>query len=111
VLDVCVKSKYCKSCEYWEKKKDTAEYEDWAEEHHLVCQCNHTGSAGKMEVDAVTEMFKRSETLYNVKYGSYIGDSKTYKGIIDAKPYTNFNVAEKECIDHVQKRMGTRLRN
>ncbi|EFN78928.1 hypothetical protein EAI_07972, partial [Harpegnathos saltator] len=68
---------------------------------------------GGKEVDAVVEMFRRSETLYDVKYASYVGDgdSKTYKGIIDAKPYDDFNVAKKECIDHVQKRMGTRLRN
>ncbi|KYM96846.1 hypothetical protein ALC62_12480 [Cyphomyrmex costatus] len=31
-------------------------------------------------------------------------------GIMDKQPY-NFEVKKKECIDHVQKRMGTRLRN
>ncbi|KYN05834.1 hypothetical protein ALC62_03230 [Cyphomyrmex costatus] len=113
VLDVCVKSKYCKSCEFWKKREGSAEYEEWAENHNLECQCNHSGSAGKMEVDAVTEMFQRSETLHNVKYGSYIGDgdSKTFKGLLEAKPYDDFTVTKKECIDHVQKRMGTRLRN
>jgi len=66
-----------------------------------------------MEVDAVVEMFQRSETLHQVKYAYYIGDgdSKTFKGITDAKPYENFTVLKKECIEHVQKRMGTRLRN
>ncbi|EFN70337.1 hypothetical protein EAG_13579, partial [Camponotus floridanus] len=49
----------------------------------------------------------------NLKYINYIGDgdSKTYKGIVDAKPYGDFIVAKKECIGHVQKRMGSRLRN
>ncbi|XP_070515610.1 uncharacterized protein [Cardiocondyla obscurior] len=113
VLDVCIKSKFCKSCEYWNKKENTAEYEEWAEIHQTQCEINHTGSAGKMKVDAVIEMFQRSEILHNIKYGSYIGDgdSKTYKGIIDAKPYGDFIIHKKECIDHVQKRMGTRLRN
>lgn len=94
ILDVCVKSKYCKSCEFWKKREDTAEYEEWAENHTLECQCNYSGSAGKMEIDAVTEIFQRSETLYNVKYGSYIGDgdSKTFKGILEAKPYNIFYV-------------------
>jgi len=66
-----------------------------------------------MEVDAVVEMFQRSQTLHDVKYANYIGDgdSKTFKGIVDAKPYEDFTVLKKECIDHVQKRMGTRLRN
>lgn len=64
VLDVCVKSKYCKACEYRKKKEDTTEYEEWFDVHQLQCQINHVGSAGKIEVDAVVEMFRRSETLY-----------------------------------------------
>lgn len=64
-----------------------------------------------MEVDSVIEMFQRSETLHKVKYANYIGDgdSKTFKGVLDANPYENFTVKKKECIDHVQKRMRTRL--
>lgn len=66
-----------------------------------------------MEVDAVIEMFQRSEELYQVKYANYIGDgdSKTFKGILDCEPYENFTVSKKECVDHVQKRIETRLRN
>jgi len=39
-----------------------------------------------MEVDAVIEMFQRSEALHGLKYANYIGDgdSKTFKGILDA---------------------------
>jgi len=38
-----------------------------------------------MEVDAIKEMFLRSEEKFGVKYGNYIGDgdSKTYKAILD----------------------------
>ncbi|XP_029168072.1 uncharacterized protein LOC114938336 [Nylanderia fulva] len=66
-----------------------------------------------MEVDAVIEMFQRSNSLHNLKYANYVGDgdSKTFKGIMDSEPYADFTVMKKECIDHVQKRMGTRLRN
>ncbi|KYN10344.1 Aminopeptidase N [Trachymyrmex cornetzi] len=66
-----------------------------------------------MEPDAMVEMFSRSESLYNVRYAYYIGDgdSKTHKSIQDAKPYGDFPVVKKECIGHVQKRLGTRLRN
>ena len=28
VIDICVKSKYCKECEYWDKKKGITEYEE-----------------------------------------------------------------------------------
>lgn len=50
--------------------------------------------------------------LHKTKYAQYIGDgdSKTFKGILDAQPYKNFVIRKKECIDHIQKRMGTRLR-
>ncbi|XP_074103345.1 uncharacterized protein LOC141530232 [Cotesia typhae] len=64
-----------------------------------------------MKVDAMVEMFSYSETKYGVKYANYIGDgdSKTYSGIIKSDPYKNTTVNKKECIGHVQKRMGSRL--
>ena len=65
-----------------------------------------------MEVDAITEMFHRSQKNYGVKYVNYIGegDSKTYTGIINSAPYSAIPINKKECIGHVQERMGTRLR-
>lgn len=99
----------------WKHKKndDIEAYRDWYEEHEEVCTINHKGSAGKMEVDAIVEMFGRSETKHNAKYIRYIGDgdSKTFKGILDINPYNDNPVVEKkECVGHVQKRMGSRLR-
>lgn len=84
VVDILVKSKYCKACEFWKKKEDTAEYQEWIETHAENCQLNHEGSSGKME--AVIEMFQRFDALHKVKYINYIGDgdSKTFKGILDA---------------------------
>ena len=81
--------------------------------HEPLCTSNHSGSARKMEVDAIIEMFGRSETLLGVKYANYVGDgdSKTYSSICKAVPYEDLAVQKKECIGHVQKRMGTRLRN
>ncbi|XP_077257590.1 uncharacterized protein LOC143894826 [Temnothorax americanus] len=112
VVDVNVKSSYCKQCEVWEKKKNTEEYNEWKIEHESNCQANLEGSAGKMEVDSIKEMFHRSEEQYGVKYTRYIGDgdSKTYKGIVESKPYGDKEIQKKECIGHVQKRMGARLR-
>lgn len=71
VIDVIVKSKYRKACEFWEKKSGTVEYEDWAEKHQNECQTNHKGSSGKMEVEGVIEMFCRAESLYGIKYSNY----------------------------------------
>lgn len=90
------------------KKKGT---DEWHEEE---CFANHSGSAGKMEVDAVKEMFSWSEETFGVKYMNYIGDgdSKTYKAILELNPYDeDFPVVKSECVDYVEKRMGTRLRN
>jgi len=64
-------------------------------------------------MDAIIEIFSRSEDLHNIKYVNYIGDgdSKTFMGILDAKSYADVTVCKKEYIDHVRKRMGSRLRN
>lgn len=54
-------------------------------------------------------MFSQSKEKLGINYKNYIGDgdSKTFQGIVVNNP----TVKKKECIDHVQKRMGTRLRN
>lgn len=109
-----VKSSYCADCKAWKKRSGTDEFDDWLIEHEDKCQINHSGSAGKMEVDAVVEMFQRSENIYGVKYKNYVGDgdSKTYKSVVEKKPFGDeFEIVKKECVGHVQKRMGTRLRN
>lgn len=59
------------------------------------------------------ELFSRSVVKHGVMYTNYIGDgdSKTYTGIINAKPYgEEIEIIKKECVGHVQKRMGSRLR-
>nr|XP_036677854.1 uncharacterized protein LOC108005992 isoform X2 [Drosophila suzukii] len=86
----------------------TPEYEDHVDD----CAANHSESAGKMEVDGVREMFENSESLLGVKYKYYIGDgdTKTFKALADMNPYDDCPVAKKECVGHVQKRMGSRLR-
>ncbi|CAK9824037.1 hypothetical protein ANTRET_LOCUS2273, partial [Anthophora retusa] len=113
VIDLVVKSAYCKSCESWKKLSITPEYNIWKETHEKKCSANHEGSSGKMEVDAIREMFARYQEKYSVMYTNYIGDgdSKTYKGVVDFKPYGDEVICKKECIGHVQKRMGTRLRS
>ncbi|XP_076549216.1 uncharacterized protein LOC143306722 [Osmia lignaria lignaria] len=114
VIDLVVKSSYCQACHMWKSRENTEEYHEWYEHHEEECAKNHEGSAGKMEVSAITEMFLKSEEKYGVKYGNYIGDgdSKTFKAILDVNPYGDeLQVKKSECIGHVEKRMGTRLRN
>lgn len=71
IIDINVKSSYCKQCEVWIKKEGTEEYDEWKEEHTNNCHLNHQGSAGKMEVDAVVEMFEKSEEQYDMRYTDY----------------------------------------
>lgn len=114
VLDVVVKSSFCQACSAWSSRTDTIEYEKWYPTHKESCSSNHEGSAGKMEVDSMIEMFGRSEENFGVKYLNYIGDgdSKTYASIVKNNPYGDeHSVIKSECVGHVQKRMGTRLRN
>lgn len=115
VIDAVIKSSYCQSCTYWKNiDKNTEEYTMWYNEHEENCSVNHTGSAGKMEMDSIKEMFSRSEELHEARYVNYIGDgnSKTFKGVLDLQPYGEGCIVKKsEDINHVHKRMGTRLRN
>ncbi|GFV44254.1 uncharacterized protein TNCV_754621 [Trichonephila clavipes] len=74
---------------------------------------NYSGSAGQMEVDGMLRIFNRSEKLHNLKYSNYIGDgdTKTFNALSENKPYGDDHLIQKiECVGHVQKRMGTRLR-
>lgn len=116
VLDIFVKSSYCKLCEAWKKKLSTIEFEEWQADHlqKNECSANHQGPAGNMEVSSIVAMFQRSFEKYGLRYSNYIGDgdSKTYSGVLNAKPYgDDFIVNKKECVGHVQKRMGKRLRD
>lgn len=116
VIDLDVRSSYCHACAKWQNKsKNSREYLEWKEDHDDEdCTKNHEGSAGSMEVESVKKMFLRSEEVHGVKYGNYIGDgdSKTFAAILKLNPYgDDHQVLKSECIGHVQKRMGTRLRN
>ncbi|GFT27227.1 uncharacterized protein TNCV_5140391 [Trichonephila clavipes] len=69
--------------------------------------------SGKMEVAGALSIFQRSQSLYIVRYTKYLGDgdSKAFTSIVENKVYGDHCSVEKlECIGHVMKRMGTRLR-
>lgn len=90
----------------WRNKSTTSpEYLAWQEDHdEESCTKTHEGSAGSMEVESVKMMFSRSEELYGVKYGNYIGDgdSKTFAAVVKLNPYGDkLTVIKSECIGHV----------
>ncbi|KAG8266637.1 hypothetical protein J6590_108192 [Homalodisca vitripennis] len=66
-----------------------------------------------METVAAVSIFSRSEEKRGVKYEYFLGDgdSKAYQAVVSSRPYDDVEVKKLECIGHIQKRMGTRLRN
>ena len=110
-VDNEVMSKKCKQCDIWENKKGTQECTDWKSKHS--CSINHEGSAGAMEVIGLKRMFSRSIRLHKLRYNFYTGDgnSKSFVEITKLNPYSGHKIEIGECIGHVQKRVGTRLRS
>ena len=65
-----------------------------------------------MEVNGLKRMFSRSIRLHKLRYNFYIedGDSKSFDEITKLNPFSGHKIEKGECIGHVQKRVGTRLR-
>ncbi|GFV68794.1 uncharacterized protein TNCV_1969661 [Trichonephila clavipes] len=84
------------------------ESETFAADH--VCHSNFQGSALKMEAVSATRISQRSIVKRGLKYAHYYGDGDS-KGFISVKDtYGKDSVTKYECIGHVQKRVGARLR-
>ena len=101
ILDVEILSKFCYVC-------STSP----ALQHNY--KKNYEGSSGGMEVAGVVNLFKRSLGVRGVRYTRYLGDGdcKAFQTVVNEKPYgPDIQINKLECIGHVQKRMGTRLRN
>ncbi|GFW19284.1 uncharacterized protein TNCV_256111 [Trichonephila clavipes] len=80
--------------------------------HSDECSANYFGNSGGMEVEGALRIFNHSEVLHNLRYTQYLGDgdSKAYKAVLESKPYKDVNIEKLECVGHIEKRMGTRLR-
>lgn len=66
-----------------------------------------------METAGAVTIFERSCATRGLKYKDMLGDgdSSTYSTIVESKPYGEDCIPNKlECIGHVQKRVGSRLR-
>ncbi|KAJ4438715.1 hypothetical protein ANN_14662 [Periplaneta americana] len=105
VIDVKVKSSYCKH-KKWEDPKKGPQYEDWMEKYAPLCTANHQGSAASMECCGLQDIFNRSERKYNVKYVEYIGDgdTKSFKTVHESMSYgPQVDIQKVECVGHVRK--------
>ena len=106
-------TKSCSSCSSWELRKDTEPelYEKFLESRE--CLINHTGSAGSVEVAGLVDCFMSSSETRKFCYTHYIGDgdSKPYLDFVKNDLYPGTVVEKLECVGHIQKRVGNRLRN
>lgn len=81
--------------------------------HEEKCSSNYHGTSGAMEVAGAVKIFHRSLPEHNVRYVNYIGDgdTKAFMDVNASKPYgVGIEINKIECVGHIQKRMGTRLR-
>ena len=116
ILDYSVKSLVChefkaRNC----LDKETDEYKIWKDAHASTCQINHHGSSEEMEAVAAIEIFSRSIKQRQLKYTTFVGDgdSSSFGRVKDAmieKYGDDYVVQKEECVGHVQKRLGTALR-
>ena len=82
----------------------------WADKHSQVCPINYSGSAPGMEAAGACRMWQHSEEKNRLRYTTFLGDgdSKSFSAVSQEVSYP---VAKIDCVGHVQKRLGTRLRN
>ncbi|GIY27495.1 uncharacterized protein CDAR_496961 [Caerostris darwini] len=97
-------SSYCSTCIKLQKMHKNAEYV--ALKAHRICQCNYECSSAKMETIGVIEYFQDRQLKYTTYYGD--GDSKGFLSVQNI--YGINSVLKLECIGHIQKRVGSRLR-
>lgn len=114
-VDFEVMNNYCRLRLVNKKKKDKKSFEEWHKSHAKKCQVNFQGLAGAMEPEGAVRIWGRSEDN-GLRYKTFLGDgdSSSYKAVTNMNggkgPYKDIQVQKEECINHVQKRMGTRLR-
>lgn len=112
VLDVEPLTKVCKQCQlYSHFDKDSEEYRRWRAEHNN-CKANYKVSAPAMESEVAHRISRRSVTTHKLRYTVLYsdGDSKSYNQVKDVYSADGIQVVKRECIGHVQKRVGTAFR-
>ena len=73
----------------------------------------YKGSAGSLETAGAIEIFQRSINNYKHRYNNYMGDdeSSSFNKVVQSKAYgETFIIKKLECVGHIQKCLGCRLR-
>ena len=112
ILDYTVKSVICPECtahKKWDKQSN--EYLKWKLRHNSVCEINHDGSSGGMEAQPAVEMFTDSIKKRKLRYTVFVGGDSSCFGTVKESLNDKYNIEKEECVGHVQKRMGSSLKN
>ena len=89
-------------------------WKNWCDKHKATCYINHSGSSGSMETQH--EMFLRSIDKNGLRYTNFVGDgdSNCYASVCEALRNAptcySYEVKKEECVGHIQKRIGTGIR-
>ncbi|XP_013404174.1 uncharacterized protein LOC106169300 [Lingula anatina] len=114
ILDVHYMCTTCRTCDNFQKlPHTTAEEVEFQLKHFEECPRNHEGSAQAMEAEGASVLYSRSMELYGLRYNPFVGDgdSSAFRRVQQEQPYgPDIEIRKEECIGHIQKRMGTRLR-
>lgn len=119
ILDHEVLSNDCVQCTKLENKRakmTKGKFDALKSEHKPKCQKNFNGKSGAMEAEGAVRMWQRSVKKNKMRYTTFIGDgdSSAYKSVIGLHkgkgPYDGVEMAKEECVNHVSKRFGSRLR-
>ena len=73
------------------------------------CAINYQGSSGGMEPVGAVNIIKGIHKETGVKVTEYLGDGDS-RGFSKAQAEVDWNIEKLECVNHVAKRMGARLR-
>ena len=111
IIDCEAMSRICKECNLKKplKLSNPSAYDEWKMTHE--CCLNYHGSAPGMELVGTKRIFARSIEKHEMRYVNLYGDgdTKSYSAVKDI--YPGLKVKKLECVGHVQKHVGTRLRN
>jgi len=114
VVDFEMKSKVCYKCRGKSNLDvNSQEYIDWMESHGPKCTANFDKSSKAMEAQGAVDVWGRSIEKHSLRYVDFVGDGdcSSHRDVVKSKPYgEEVAVRKVECVGHIQKRMGGRLR-
>ena len=116
VLDHNILSRFCQACDRIKLRHandpDRITEEIFRHKDQGHCLANFEGTSGVMEREHALRMWARSVEKNKMRYTQFIsdGDSSAFRAVRDSDPYDGIDIEKQECINHVQKRLGSRLR-